>query len=160
MARVLNHVIRRFEEHGFLKRVRAASQFADLELGVYHECIKLVRMPDTTEMRVVWGPTANQKRFDPDDGLGNAGAGTDDDGSDGPDGTRRQDSDPAMAINGPSGAESALLREVEMQIPQWTPKQSWGNLFYEIIGRSGTQGLSTMVCSPTMFLGSISSNVI
>ena len=142
-------MIKRFEYYGFLIRVRAASQYeCEAQLGRYHDCVKLIRMPNAQEIKVAWGPMSNQGRgFSFDDAS--MGADVDSDEEDDRNVRhhlpRPDEPSGSVAGEGVGSTEHHLLHQIETPVPQWSPKQMWADMLFKVINAAGTQGISTMV---------------
>ena len=142
-------MIKRFEYYGFLIRVRAASQYeCESQLGRYHDCVKLIRMPNAQEIKVAWGPMSNQGRgFSFDD----ASLGADIDSDEEEDRNKRDHvpipDEPSGSVSGEGviSTDPQPLHEIETPVPQWSPKQMWADMLFKVINAAGTEGISTMV---------------
>lgn len=137
-------MLRRLEDGGFLTRVRAASSLAPQ--GRLFVCIKLLREPEGQELQSFWdstnlkNPRIGQRRMETEVDS--------DDDQDVDDGIVGSVEDVPIAPETlQETTEEKALDQTEQNSPQWTPKQPLGNLLFDVIEATGTEGLSSMVGS-------------
>lgn len=137
--KVLARTLRKLEALGCVKQVKAQAN-SDLATAFYFKCVKLIREPDESE----W-----QYFISPHRGLSHAAAGAGDEYLDA-DGEVDEDYDPEHLTHlepDIKGPPLKNLHEVERPVAQWDGDCCLNNFLFEIIDRSGTQGMSTMVTS-------------
>ncbi|KAF9892497.1 RNA polymerase III transcription initiation factor complex subunit [Aspergillus nanangensis] len=128
--RILSRSLRKFERIGVLKRVRAPSQYADT-LKKYHPCVKLIREPSEKDY-------AKFHEF-------SLGVLMDEEPEDNAE--LDDDVEPNDGERGSASLENGLLdqeqdvEDVGRPIPTWTPDRSIHNQIFEVIHKSGTDGI-------------------
>ena len=142
--RVLARTIRQLEALGCVKQVRAQAN-SNLPTTLYFKCVKLIREPTETEWQLFLSPHRGLLS------LINAREGEDVDA----DGEVDEDydaDDPAVPGKDNVGAPTKNLEEVRRPICQWDGDRCLNNLLFDLVKRSGTQGMSSMVSSiPQVF---------
>ena len=137
--RVLARTLRQLEALGCVKQVRAQAN-SDLPSVLYFKCVKLIREPTETEWQLFLSPHRGLLS------LINAREGEDVD----TDGEVDEDYDADDSVNmvkDSNGAPAKGLQEVRRPIAQWDGDCCLNNLLFDLVDRSGTQGMSSMVRS-------------
>lgn len=135
--RTLSVILRKLEALGCVKQVRALDNTPRPTLR-YFRCVKLIRELGEKESQKLFGQGYRKiipSRIDEVEEID-----TEDDETDG-----NQPGQPADAVLSHNDAERKNLQEVERVVPQWTGSGCITNFLYDLIHRTGTQGLSTMV---------------
>ena len=135
--KVLARTLRKLEALGCVKQVKAQAN-SDLATAFYFKCVKLIREPDEAE----W-----QYFISPHRGLSHAAAVAGDEDLDA-DGEIDEDYDLEDSTHlDPDNKGRSLknLKEFERPVAQWDGDYCLNNFLLEIVDRSGTQGMSTMV---------------
>lgn len=135
--RILASTLRKLEAVGCVKQVRAQAHGLG-DRSRYFRCVKLIREPGDNESQRLCGLSNVDLRFA---SIGQ-GENSDSESEAGEDDHVRQIS---SLVGLDNGEESNVLQEFRRPIPQWTGSGCINNLFYDLIQRAGTLGLSTMV---------------
>ena len=141
-SHLLGRLIRRLEFLGYIKRVRAASEFS---LGAHaHSCVKLLRAPDFKELHHLWYTSLKDAvRFDDVNVNDDADQEADDGGNSETFSRANPNGDDASgAVDGTQ--TKGALKEVGRVLPQWMPRRPMGHLLFDLLKASGTDGMSTM----------------
>ena len=96
--------------------------------------VKFLREPEQGEWKLLNGPALSDSlSHEEEDAEG--------------DSDEEYQSDPTQAVSNDNNPNAKPLKEHGRVIPQWTADRCINNLIYDLIEASGSQGLSTMVCS-------------
>ncbi len=129
---------------GCVRRVKARSQYTRAG-RYYHRCVKLLREPENEEWQLFWDPVRgipdHLKERDNDDADADGDEEDEDEADENPT-TGTQDAE------GDGG--DGDLQEIGRPVPQWTPDQNLSNFLFDLVSKSGTKGISTMVCLPRL----------
>ncbi len=137
--KVLARTLRQLEALGCVKQVRAQAN-SNIATSIYFKCIKLIREPDEKEWQLFLSPhrgLSNTTTVGDNEDLDAAGELQEDYGLD------------EIEDRGTSGISAPVkdLREVGRPIAQWGGDQCLNNYLFDLINRTGTHGMSTMVRS-------------
>lgn len=120
-----------------MKQVRAQAHGLG-DSSRYFRCLKLIREPGENESQQLCGISNVDLRF--------ASIGRDEDSDSESDIGEDVQSRPTLGSVGlDNGEAETVLKELKRPIPQWTGTGCINNIFYYLIQRAGTLGLSTMV---------------
>ncbi|KAE8353127.1 hypothetical protein BDV28DRAFT_133800 [Aspergillus coremiiformis] len=132
--RILSRALRKFERIGVLKRVKAISQFSDQDTH-YFACVKLIREPTEKDLELFHefsrGIPTNLEQDD------------------------NAELDEDVETNGATGSSSLLnngetfnmvnqeedTEEAGRILPVWTPDQTIHNMIFDVVEKSGTDGI-------------------
>lgn len=130
--RILSRALRKFEQIGVLKRVRAESQY-----GKLHPCVMLLREPTEKDLYKFYEFTK-------------LGLTQDDDGAD-------PEEDIDMNViekqRGAADEDNVVVKketnvvDAGRIIPSWTPDRILSNQIFDLVDKSGTSGITNMVRS-------------
>ncbi|PYI02777.1 hypothetical protein BO78DRAFT_350977 [Aspergillus sclerotiicarbonarius CBS 121057] len=131
--RILSRALRKFERIGVLKRVRALSQYAHT-LKKFHPCVMLIREPTERDFelfnefsRGILSNLEQEDNVDIDDDL-------------------EQDGTPQDALQPEYGAFGIVKRDAVEDsgriLPSWTADRNIHNLIVDIVGQTGTTGIT------------------
>ncbi|GFN12655.1 putative TFIIIC transcription initiation factor complex subunits Tfc3 [Aspergillus tubingensis] len=132
--RILSRALRKFERIGVLKRVRALSQYADT-LKKFHPCVMLIREPTERDFelfnefsRGILSNLEQEDNLDIEDDMEQ-------------DGTSQSPLQPNS--NGTVGlVKREAVEEAGRILPSWSPDRSIHNQIFEIVDRTGTDGIT------------------
>ena len=128
-SRILSRAIRKWEELGVLRRVRAKSQY-----GKFYDCVELVRVPTETDFERFHQHSKNESdkvepdHADPDEEMEPEG----DDGD-----AMQVDADEAVTLT--RTKEKPVTEKI---VPSWTPDRNISNQLFDIINKAGTNGIT------------------
>lgn len=137
-SRILSRAIRKWEELGVLRRVRAKSQY-----GKFHDCVERVRVPTETDFERFHQFNKNESNkagpdhADPDEGMEPEG----DEGD-----AMQADADEAVTLTRAKGK-----RAPEKIVASWTPDRNISNQLFDIINNAGTNGITNNLISRHCF---------
>ena len=120
-----------------MKQVRAQAHGLG-DGSKYFRCLKLIREPGDNESQQLCGVSHVDLKFV------SMGQGEDSD-SESDTGEDDQAGQTLSFVRVSNSEEDTILKEFRRPIPQWTGTGCINNLFYYLIQRAGTLGLSTMV---------------
>lgn len=130
--------LRKLEAVGCIKRVKAQDSSLDIE-PKYFKCVKLIREPGEKDLQQILGSAHSKIRLMGSEYTENVDHESEPD----EDHQSLHPSDLRATEDEPS---AKTVQSHERPIPQWTGAGSINNFLYDLVHKSGTRGMSTMVC--------------
>lgn len=131
--RILSRAIRKFEQIGVLKRVRAESQYEK-----FHPCVMLLREPTARDLEMFHEYNSREGIS----GTGDDRADIDDDMELDTDVTSKQ---PTSGRDDAAVNKKENIMDVDHIVPSWTPDRNLNNQVFDVIDQTGVTGISNQV---------------
>ncbi|EAW14498.1 putative TFIIIC transcription initiation factor complex subunits Tfc3 [Aspergillus clavatus NRRL 1] len=129
--KILSRALRKFERIGVLKRVRAASQYADT-FRKLHPCVMLIREPTERDFDLFHEYSQNiNADLEQEDGIEL------DEGEDNAATSTAADNKPVSMVR-----QEEDVEEVGRMIPVWSPDRNIHNQIFEVVDQAGISGVT------------------
>lgn len=133
----MSMTLRKLEAVGCIKQVKARDGTLRNDSKLFR-CVKLIREPGEKESQRIFGPAHRNMRPMNTEEVADLGLGDELDEDD----QAEQQLGSEMTMD---DSQPRNLKEIERPITQWTGVGCINNMIYDLVDKSGTEGLSTMV---------------